>query len=735
MYNVRNVTDDLFWIGANDRRLAQFEGVYKIPKGVSYNSYIMLDEKTCVFDTADHSVSRQYIENVAFVLGGRPLDYIVVQHMEMDHAATLEELVFRHKEVTIVCNQKTADMMHQFFDFDIQSRLHVVAEGDTLSLGKHTLTFVDAPMVHWPEVMMTYDITDKTLFSADAFGTFGAINGALFSDEVDFFGDYLDEARRYYTNIVGKYGPQVMEVLGKASGLEIARVCPLHGFVWRKQFYRLLSKYIKWATYTPEKKGVVVAYASVYGNTMNAADILASRLVSMGIETQVFDVNYTPADQVLAACFEYSHIVFLSTTYNAGIYILMEDLLHDIVNHNLQNRTYGLVENGSWLPASGGLMKDMLSKLPGSRFLDAGVTIRSSVKAEQVKGLEKLADALADDLGVSVRAADVAPCLGRAGKEALAEEKTGTLEQELFRISPADIMSGTGGERKVCPPEGTPAPGTATGSMPAPDGSINPFAMGNFSSGLFVLTAKDGSKDNGCIINTAMQVTDSPKRMIISVNKENLTRDMILKTGQFNISVLSENVDPGIFTRFGHQSGKDADKFEGLAGVSRSANGLCYLTAGVNTFVSCKVIGTSDFGTHTVFFAEVTEAAILSEEPSAAYSFYHSEIKPFLMPVVTPLPDSEKHWVCNICGYDYEGDEVPSDYVCPICKHGADTFSPVPEAPVGSNIGNTGAKHQKPASGKKRWVCKSCGWVYDGSGEPTAQTICPGCGDTEFEEI
>ena len=323
MYCVRKVTDDLTWIGANDRRLALFEGVYKIPMGVSYNSYVLLDEKTVVFDTVDASASKQYLENLDHVLGGRKLDYVIVQHMEMDHAATLGELVVHHPEVTIVCNELVAQMMEQFFDFSVRSRLHLVAEGDTFCTGKHTFTFVAAPMVHWPEVMVTYDIGEKILFSADAFGTFGALNGALFADEVDFFHDYIDEARRYYTNIVGKYGPQVQAVLKKAAGIEIKMVCPLHGFVWRKKFNQFLEKYIQWATYTPEETGVVIAYASVYGNTANTADILAAKLRELGIKTEVYDASYTAADEILAAAFRYSHLVFASTTYNAGIYIAM----------------------------------------------------------------------------------------------------------------------------------------------------------------------------------------------------------------------------------------------------------------------------------------------------------------------------------------------------------------------------------------------------------------------------
>ena len=631
MYCVRKVTDDLTWIGANDRRLALFEGVYKIPMGVSYNSYVLLDEKTVVFDTVDASASKQYLENLDHVLGGRKLDYVIVQHMEMDHAATLGELVVHHPEVTIVCNELVAQMMEQFFDFSVRSRLHLVAEGDTFCTGKHTFTFVAAPMVHWPEVMVTYDIGEKILFSADAFGTFGALNGALFADEVDFFHDYIDEARRYYTNIVGKYGPQVQAVLKKAAGIEIKMVCPLHGFVWRKKFNQFLEKYIQWATYTPEETGVVIAYASVYGNTANTADVLAAKLRDLGIKTEVYDASYTAADEILAAAFRYSHLVFASTTYNAGIYIAMENLLHDIVNHNLQNRTVALIENGSWAPAAGGLMHDLLAQLPGTKFIDQTVTVRSSLKECQMGEIDAMVQAIAATMpGV---------CAAQAKKPDA---------RAILRTSPAEMASAGGAE------------------------AVDPNAMFKFSYGLFVLTAKDGAKDNGCIINTASQLTDTPKRITVAVNKANYTHDMILKTGVFNVSVLSEDVGMDTFKRFGFQSGRSADKFDGCEGLQRSANGLYYLTGCTNAVLSGKVIQSIDCGTHTLFIADVTEAKVLSKEPSVTYAYYFAHIKP--KPLPASMSEVKKGWICKICGYVYEGEELPPDYICPICKHGASDF-------------------------------------------------------------
>ena len=349
MHCVKQITNDMYWVGASDRRLALFENVYPIPRGVSYNSYVLLDEKTVLLDTVDRSVSDLFLENLAHVLGGRKLDYIVVNHMEPDHCATLQEVARLYPEAKIVVNVKTVQMIKQFFTFDIDSRAHIVGEMDTLCTGRHTLAFVMAPMVHWPEAMVTYDTTDKVLYSADAFGTFGAINGNIFADEVNFETEYLEDARRYYTNIVGKYGTQVQALLRKAATIEIRMICPLHGPVWRKNIDWFVDKYVKWGTYTPEENAVMVAYASVYGNTENTANIIASKLADAGVRNvKVYDVSATHSSVIVAEAFRVSHIVFASTTYNAGIFVNMENLLNDIVAHNLQNRTIALVENGTW---------------------------------------------------------------------------------------------------------------------------------------------------------------------------------------------------------------------------------------------------------------------------------------------------------------------------------------------------------------------------------------------------
>ncbi|MBE6947915.1 MAG: MBL fold metallo-hydrolase [Ruminococcaceae bacterium] len=609
MYNIRKIQDDLYWVGANDRRLAMFEGVYSVPDGVSYNSYVLLDEKTVLFDTVDKAVAKTFFENLKAVLQGRPLDYLFVHHMEPDHSAVVEDVVLRYPDIKIVCNTATRNMMKQFFTFDVDSRWVEAKEGEVFSTGRHNFCFVKAPMVHWPEVMVSYDTTDGILFSADAFGTFGALNGALFADEVDFDRDYLDEARRYYTNIVGKYGQQVTTLLTKAAMLDIRMVCPLHGFVWRKNIGYFIDKYLHWASYTPEETGVMIAYASVYGNTENAAEILAVKLREKGIKTRIYDVSVTPASDIIAAAFRYSHLVFASTTYNAGIFVCMEALLSDLVAHNLQNRTVALLENGSWAPTSGNLMRNMLAKCKNMNILDAGLTIRSSLQESQLPQLEAVADALAATI--------------------------------LPNIAPK-----------------------ASASL------VDNDAVFKLSYGLFVLTAQENGKDNGCIINTVGLLTDVPKRIQIAVNKANYTHDMIKRTGKFNVSVLNQEAPFGIFQQFGFCSGRDTDKFAQASYDCRTENGLRYIPENCNAVLSAKVLESYDWGSHTLFVAELTEAKTLNNVPSMTYQYYFDHVKP------KPAPTAEKKtgWVCKICGYVYEGEALPEDYVCPLCKHGREDF-------------------------------------------------------------
>ena len=399
MQNSRKITDDLYYVGASDRKLALFENIYPIPRGTSYNSYLLLDEKTVLLDTADAAVSEQFFENVEGVLAGRKLDYLIVNHMEPDHCALIQNLVLRHPELTVVTTAKAAVMIRQFFNFDLDSRLQTVAEGGTLSTGRHTFTFVLAPMVHWPEVMFTYDTTDKILFSADAFGTFGALNGNIYADEVNFDRDWLDDARRYFINIVGKYGTQVQNVLKKAAAIDIQMICPLHGPIWRQDLGYFIGKYDTWSKYAPEEKGVLIVYASVYGHTAAAAEKMASLLAEHGVKgIAMYDASHTHVSQLVSEAFRYSHIVLASSTYNCDIFTPMENFLTDLKAHNWQRRSVAIIENGSWGPMSGKLMRALLEQMKEINILGENVTLKSALKDEQLPALEALANAIIADM-------------------------------------------------------------------------------------------------------------------------------------------------------------------------------------------------------------------------------------------------------------------------------------------------------------------------------------------------
>lgn len=612
MHCIKKVTKDLYWVGGNDRRLNLFENIYPIPNGISYNAYLLLDEKNVLFDTVDKSVSGLFFENLSHALNGRKLDFLIVNHMEPDHCATMDELVLRYPEVKIICNAKTLAMIKQFFTFEIDSRVLIIKEMDTLCSGRHTFTFLMAPMVHWPEAMVTYDQTDNILFSADAFGTFGTVDGSIFADEINFQTAWLDEARRYYTNIVGKYGTQVQSLLKKAAGVQIAMICPLHGPVWRKNLEWFIEKYQYWSTYTPEENGVLIAYASIYGHTENTAAILASRLAEQGVtKVKLYDVSVTHASYILADAFRYSHIILASPTYNAGIFPTMETLVHDLVAHNLQNRTVAVIENGTWAATAGGMMQAELAKCKNLTLLKNTLSLKSALKAEQMEVL----DALAAEIGSTI------------GRSAMPQANAHQIEAD---------------------------------------------AMFKLSYGLFVLTAKN-EKDNGCIINTVMQITDTPKRIAIAINKANFTHDMVLKAGRFNLSVLSTDAPFTLFRRFGFHSGRDTDKFSDFSALARSENGVYYLTEYANAFLSADVYEKIDCGTHTLFIADLTEAKVLSDTPSVTYQYYFDHIKP----KPQPANEAKKGFVCKICGYVYEGDTLPPDFICPLCKHGAEDFEPL----------------------------------------------------------
>lgn len=396
MYCTRKITEDISYIGSSDRRLSLFENMYPVPNGVSYNAYFLDDEKIAILDTVDKSIMEQYLENIDFLLNGRTPDYIIVNHMEPDHCAALGTLCAKYPSLQIVCTAKAAALIGQFYNAELAARCLQVKEGDTLSLGRHTLAFYTAPMVHWPEVMVTYDQTEHILFSADAFGTFGALGGSIFADETGF--DFA-EARRYYANIVGKYGPQVLALLKKAAGLTIDCICPLHGPIWRRDFDTFVEKYQKWASYTPEEKAVLIAYGSIYGGTQNAAEILAAKLADKGVTNlAVYDVSCIHPSYLVSEAFRCSHLVFASSTYNNGIFTNMETLLLDLKAHALKNRTVATMENGSWAPQSGKLMRELLSSMPGITLLEETVSLRSTVKPDNLTEIDALASTLAADL-------------------------------------------------------------------------------------------------------------------------------------------------------------------------------------------------------------------------------------------------------------------------------------------------------------------------------------------------
>ena len=605
----KKLTESVYYVGADDKTLDLFEGQYVIPEGISYNSYVIMDDKIAVMDTVDKRATDEWFQNLEEVLNGKEPDYLVILHMEPDHAANIEHFLNKYKKAKVVSNPKTFNMIPQFFEhLDLEGRKVVVNEGDELSLGSHTLTFVMAPMVHWPEVMVAYEKKEKILFSADAFGKFGALD---VEDEWDC------EARRYYINIVGKYGAQVQAVLKKAAGLELNYVCPLHGFVWRSHFGDFLDKYLKWSSYTPEENGVMIAYASVYGHTENTVNILACKLVERGLKVKVYDTSVTPASYIVSDAFRYSHLVFASTTYNAGIFVTMENLVHDIVNHNLQGRKIAILENGSWAATSGKLMKDQLSKLRGTEFIGETISLKSDVTEAQLAELDALADAIA---------ADIRPTL------------------PVFE-----------------------APAEAIGQALDVDNA----AFNKFSYGVEILTTNVDGKDYGCVINTAGQVAaGDPKKITISVIKKNNTCDMVAKAGKFNISILTEDAPYSLFQHFGFQSGRDVDKFADFSDLDRMTNGLAYVTKYTNAVLSCEIIDVVDVETQVLYVANVVEAKVLSDAPSCTYGYYHAHIKP----KKNPAPAQGEGYVCKVCGYFHEGSEMPDDFVCPLCKHGKEDF-------------------------------------------------------------
>ena len=593
------ITDTIKYVGVNDHQIDLFEGQYKVPNGMAYNSYVILDEKIAVMDTVDANFTHEWLDNLDQALNGRKPDYLIVQHMEPDHAANVANFLKVYPDTTVVANAKTFNMIRNFFDLDLEGQKLEVKNGGTLSLGKHNLTFVFAPMVHWPEVMVTYDSTDKVLFSADGFGKFGAL---------DVEEDWDDEARRYFIGIVGKYGPQVQNLLKLAAGLDIQIICPLHGPVLKENLGHYIGLYDTWSSYTPETEGIVIAYTSVYGHTKKAVELLAEKLRSKGCpKVVVYDLARDDMSLALSDAFRYSKLVLATTTYNASIYPFMHDYITRLVEHNFQNRTVGIIENGSWAPLAAKVMKEMLSPCKKINWLDTTVKILSAVNQENKEQLEAMTDELCKEY--------------IAKSDELANKNDMTA---LFRIG----------------------------------------------YGLYVVTSNDGKKDNGLIVNTVTQLTDTPNRVAVNINKANYSHHVIKQTGVLNVNCLSVEAPFSVFQQFGFQTGRSVDKFAGQT-VRRSDNGLVFLDKYINAFMSLKVEQYVDLGTHGMFICSVTEARVMSDQDTMTYTYYQKYVKP------KPQTEGKKGFVCKVCGYIYEGDELPEDYICPLCKHGAADFEPI----------------------------------------------------------
>ena len=593
------ITDTIKYVGVNDHKVDLFEGQYPVANGMAYNSYVILDEKIAVMDTVDANFTHEWLDNLEQVLDGRKPDYLIVQHMEPDHAANVANFLKVYPDTTVVANVKTFQMIYNFFGLTLEGQKLEVTNGGTLSLGNHQLTFVFTPMVHWPEVMVTYDSTDKVLFSADGFGKFGAL---------DVEEDWDDEARRYFIGIVGKYGTQVQSLLKVAATLDIRIICPLHGPVLSEDLGHYIDLYDTWSSYTPEEEGIVIAYTSVYGHTKKAVDLLADKLRSKGCpKVVVYDLARDDMSLALSDAFRYSKLILATTTYNASIYPFMHDYISRLVEHNFQNRTVGLIENGSWAPLAAKVMREMMAKCKKINWLDTTVKILSAINQDNQDQLEAMADELC--------------------KEYIAQNDTLANKNDLTAL----------------------------------------FRIGY---GLYVVTSNDGKKDNGLIVNTVIQLTDTPNRVAVNINKANYSHHVIKQTGMLNVNCLSTEAPFSVFQQFGFQTGRSVDKFAGQT-VHRSDNGLVFLDKYINAFMSLKVEDYVDLGTHGMFICSVTEARVMSNQETMTYTYYQNNVKP------KPETEGKKGFVCKVCGYIYEGDELPADYICPLCKHGAADFEPI----------------------------------------------------------
>jgi len=593
------ITDDIRYIGVNDHNVDLFEGQYVVPNGMSYNSYAIMDEKIAIMDTVDVNFTHEWLDNIQHTLGNRKPDYLIVQHMEPDHSANIMNFVKAYPEATLVSSAKAFIMMKNFFGTDFSDNRIVVGEGDTLCLGKHTLAFVTAPMVHWPEVIVTYDMTDKVLFSADGFGKFGAL---------DVQEDWACEARRYYIGIVGKYGAQVQSLLKKAASLDIQTICPLHGPILSENLGYYLNLYNIWSSYGAEEEGIVIAYTSVYGNTKKAVMLLADRLKANGCPKVVInDLARCDMAEAVEDAFRYSKLVLATTTYNADIFPFMRTFIDHLTERNFQNRTVAFIENGSWAPQATKVMSGMLEKSKNITYTEHNVRILSALNEDSITQINALANELCMDY--------------------LAMQDSTANKNDMS-------------------------------------------ALFNIGYGLYVVTCNDGRKDNGLIVNTVSQVTSTPNRISVTINKENYSHHVIRQSGIMNVNCLSVDAPFSVFEKFGFVSGRNVDKFAGET-CNHSDNGLVFLNRYINSFLSLKVEQYVDLDTHGMFICSVTEARVLSDKETMTYTYYQSNVK--------PMPDTagKKGYVCKICGYVYEGDPLPEDFICPLCKHGAADFEPI----------------------------------------------------------
>lgn len=594
-----NVTNDIRYVGVNDHDIDLFEGQYVVENGMAYNSYVIVDDKIAVLDTVDARFRHEWLDNVAEVLGGRKPDYLIVQHMEPDHSANIMSFIATYPDVKVAASAKAFAMMGQFFGDDLSDRQVVVSEGSVLDLGKHKLNFIAAPMVHWPEVMVTYDECDKVLFSADGFGKFGALD----VDE-----DWACEARRYYFGIVGKYGVQVQKLLQKASKLDIEIICPLHGPILSENLGYYLDLYNTWSSYGIESEGIVIAYTSVYGNTKKAVEILADKLRAKGCpKVAVNDLARCDMAEAVEDAFRYGKLVLATTTYNADIFPFMRTFIESLTEREYKNRTVAFIENGTWAPLAAKVMKGMFEKSKGINFAESVVHIRSALNETSTAELEALSDELCRDY----------------------------IAQDGETANKNDLS-----------------------------------ALFNIGYGLYVVTSNDGRRDNGLIVNTVSQVTNSPNRIAVTINKDNYSHHVIKQTGKMNLNCLSVDAPFSVFENFGFRSGRNVDKFENCPPL-RSDNGLAFLPRYINSFMSLKVEQYVDLDTHGMFICSVTEARVISDVETMTYTYYQKNVKP------KPQTDGKKGWVCKVCGYIYEGDELPDDFICPLCKHGVSDFEPI----------------------------------------------------------